>query len=114
MTYIYSLQLRNIVLRLTVSLCDPPKHTYILSIGKTLEFAVLVVKKMDSRSVGDSSSFNLVWEELFEDSPAQAEKRPPDSIPGAVDNRSASVLSKPPNHRYLKTKRPVLAHNEPD
>ena len=57
--------------------------------------------------VGDSSSFNVGWEEPFEDSPAQAEERPPASIPGAVDDRSASVLSKPPNHRYLKTKRPV-------
>ena len=62
---------------------------------------------MDSRIVGDSSSLNLGWAELFEDSPAQAEERPPDSIRGAVDDRSASVLSKPPNHRYLKTKRPV-------
>ena len=36
---------------------------------------------MDSRTIGDSSSFNLGWEELFEDSPA--EERP---IPGAVDD----------------------------
>ena len=34
--------------------------------------------------VGDSSSFNIGWEELFENSPA--EKRPPDSILGAIDD----------------------------
>ena len=79
---------------------------------KPLEFAVLAVKKMDSRTVGDSSSFNLGWEELFEDSPA--EERPPDSIPGAVNDRSTSV---PPNHRYLRLPDlwvGVLPHHEPD
>ena len=80
---------------------------------KTLEFAVLV-KKMDSHTVGDSSSFNLGWEE---DSLAQAEERPPNSIPGTVNDRSASGLSKPPNHRYLRLRDlwvGVLPHNEPD
>ena len=64
--------------------------------------------------VGDSSSFNLGWEELFEDSLAQAEERPPDLIPGAVYDISASALSKPLNHRYLRLRDlwvGVLAHN---
>ena len=54
---------------------------------KAREFAVLVVKKMrDSHTVGCSSSvsaFNLGWEQLFEESPA--EERPLDLL-GAVDD----------------------------
>ena len=76
---------------------------------KTLEF--------DSHTICDSSSFNLGWEEFFEDSPAQAEERPPDLILDAIDDRSASVLSKSPNHRYLRLRDlwvGVLPHNEPD
>ena len=51
---------------------------------KTLEFVVLLVKKMmDSRTVGcRSSAYSLGWELLFEESTAEASS--PKLIPGAI------------------------------